>query len=197
MRPHSAAFLSAKVLTVSSIFRRAATPFCCSCRKASCAAAQASWASWNTPNLPRRPVLVLPCAWPLQLQGLAGAGAGGTEFTDAAPPRRPRTSLTTSRTRASLMLFMGRLSGLFVAHCDLEPNPLSHAFVSALFRVWAFGFSGLLPRAVNLFSQHIHRINNADNDGIDGGISKTGCQPGAAALAENHQFTHAGANTVH
>src|SRR3989442_4807697 len=76
---------------------------------------------------------------------------------------------------------------------------------SVSIRVSDFGFlsgfgiriSGLLLRAIDLFSQHIHRIDNADDDGIDGRVSKTGGKPGTAALAEDYQFAHAGADAVH
>src|SRR5262245_16906529 len=105
MRPHGSALASAMVLTISTIFARAATPAFCNCRNDSCAAAQASLASANTPNFPRSPG---DDAWPLPLQpqsdlaASAGAGAGAEVLGPGAPPRRPSTSPTISRIKASL-----------------------------------------------------------------------------------------------
>ena len=74
---------SASDLTISSILRRAATPFCRNSKKASCAAAQASSAVAKTPNLPRKAgaaeatSLVLPAAVAVFRRGGCGCGLGG------------------------------------------------------------------------------------------------------------------------
>src|SRR5690349_2748575 len=86
----------------STILARTATPAFCSCRNDSWAATHASSASANTPNLPRRPGDA--AAGPFPLHPHSGFIAAG-EFDDlgaGAPPRRPNTSLTMSRTNASL-----------------------------------------------------------------------------------------------
>src|SRR5580658_2678820 len=107
--PHGSAFFSAIVLTISSILRRASTPFSLSCKYASCAASQASLASWNTPYLPRNATLALEvflASQPHEEDKGADAGAGGGAATAAAPflgtPFNfPSTSATTSRIKVS------------------------------------------------------------------------------------------------
>src|SRR6185369_12981509 len=49
--------------------------------------------------------------------------------------------------------------------------------------VFGIRLSGLLPGAIDLFAQHIHRIDNADDDSIHRRVFETGGKPGAAALA--------------
>src|SRR6266516_4724625 len=169
--PHDSALRSQKVLMISSTVRRAAMPCCCSCRKASCAAAQASLASGKTPNLPRRagrPGPALPSPWQRQEEAMgagagAGAGAGTVLAGPGAPPRRPITSATISRIKASLTVLIK--------------------------------FSS--PGAVDLFPKHIHYVHDADDHGIDGNVLESGGEAGAAALAKHHHLAKAGADAVH
>src|SRR5882762_2617698 len=173
------------VLMISSILRRAATPLCWSCRKASCAAAQASLASGKTPNLPRKPGVVAALRSPQPHEEAAGAGAGLAEA--GAPPRRPMTSATMSRIKASLgALIVFRGAGL---------QPAQHSISRQADGEFALRRSCL--RVVNLFSQPIHHIHDADDDGVDGDVLESGGESGAAALAEEHHLADAGANAVH
>src|ERR1700722_9757504 len=108
--PQGSAFFSASALTISSIFRLAATPFCFNCKNASCAAAQASLASANTPNLPRKAGAAVAFFVPQPHDSDLGAGAGaGWEVAVLVPFKRPSTSATTSRIKVSFTALMIQL----------------------------------------------------------------------------------------
>src|SRR3954462_7810625 len=159
MRPHSRAFASAIVLTMSTILRRASTPFSCNCANASAAAVHACAASSKTPKFFPEPLRLWQPQSPLPFP-LAGRVAGAV----TPPPRRPRTSCTTSRIKASL------IAVLISAYC---------------FRV------------IDLLSEDIHAVDDADDHGVDGRILKIRREPGGTALAEQHHLAFAGAHAVH
>ena len=56
--------------------------------------------------------------------------------------------------------------------------------------------SWLILRAVNLFPQHIHRIDDADDDRVDRHLLRLGSHAGARALRQQDEISHARAERI-
>src|SRR5260221_8959928 len=144
----------------------------------------------NTPYLPGKPGALLAALLPPQPQSDFGVGAGAEVFGAGAPPRRPSTSPTISRIKASLTALI-----FFWSHrlnTDEARKGSPPICVQPVFHPWLG-----VPGIKNFLTQHIHRIDDADDDGVHGGVFHAAGETGTAALAEHHQFVDARAHGVH
>src|SRR5208283_1737611 len=210
--PQASAFFSSSVLTISSILRRAAMPFSLSCKNASCAAVQASLASAKTPNFSGKAVtgrdFLFVWSQPQdgdEGDGVAGVGTGADLTGAGLPFSRSITSVTTSRMKVSFTALMMQIPKTEIRNPKRHRTFGNHRTsnfgfrLSFGFRHSDFGFRSqvLLFRTEDLFSQHIHHVHDADDDGVHGRVLQVRREARRTALREQHHFADARTDAVH